>query len=391
MPETVIAWKLVALIISGRKSAERSLSNIIYELKPLIPGVRIDTEVFSGNPDDSYLDTAFKKASTADIVIGVIDEHFSRVAIQSRIVPVDITLSANKLFNYMSLDKAIPKILFIRYSPDNPDESFRSTIDSLIDFYDGNYRRVKSNKDFERNLYSLLWDHLGRFQDRPDLLLPVQGAGPHFGISPSGQIASTSPRDIDQSGNDLRRIDQLLPLLKECADDFLANSGSIGNQHPSLVRDMSRYRQIISVNEEAIDWGLLWGVGVKLESSAAAVERRVADRLAPELEDEPLAALQSLRSLHAPLILATAEGRELQEQADRIRMTKGEQATLRDAAVAFSEGLKQHEEIIEIEAATIVAEAAETVGAEPHPERGTTYGIIPIAESSDLSVDGSPS
>ena len=59
-------------------------------------------------------------------------------------------------------------------------------------------------------------------------------------------------------------------------------------------------------------------------------------------------------------------------------MTRAEQAKLHIAAVALSEGLKQHEKIIEPEAAAIVAEAAEMVGAEPHPERGTTYGIASL-------------
>ena len=144
------------------------------------------------------------------------------------------------------------------------------------------------------------------------------------------------------------------------------------------MRDMSRYKQLVSNNVEAIPLGTLWGVGVKLEESRAAAERGVADRLAPELEDEPLTALQSLRSLHAALILATVEGRELQEQADRMRMTRDEQATLRGAAVALSKGLKQNEKIIEPGAAAIVAEAAEMVGAEPHPERGTTYSLATL-------------
>lgn len=77
-----------------------------------------------------------------------------------------------------------------------------------------------------------------------------------------------------------------------------------------------------------------------------AAERKISNRLAPALEDTQLAALQSLRALHAPLILATVEGRELQEQADRLRMTPQEQAALRADAVALSASLKQNEENI---------------------------------------------
>jgi hypothetical protein len=133
--------------------------------------------------------------------------------------------------------------------------------------------------------------------------VPSQGAGTHFAISAAGEIAQTVPSQLDANGNDIRHIHQLLP--------------------------------------SEIAWGLVWGLGVRLEEAAAAAERKGIDRLAPTLEDAALAALQSLRTLHVPLILATAEGRKLQEQADRLHMTRAEQAALRDDAVALSDDLNE--------------------------------------------------
>ena len=59
-------------------------------------------------------------------------------------------------------------------------------------------------------------------------------------------------------------------------------------------------------------------------------------------------------------------------------MTRGDQETLHDAAVALSDSLKQHREVIEPETAIVVADAAQIIGEQPHPERGTTYGIATL-------------
>jgi hypothetical protein len=112
-----------------------------------------------------------------------------------------------------------------------------------------------------------------------------------------------------------------LPLVREAVEDLAARIGPNDNAFPELARILARYRSAIASSEQAISWGLVWGLGVRLEETAAAAERQI-DRLTPALEDAAHAALQAWRTLHAPLILATAEGRELQGQADELRMTR---------------------------------------------------------------------
>jgi hypothetical protein len=89
-----------------------------------------------------------------------------------------------------------------------------------------------------------------------------------------------------------------------------------------------------------IAWGTVFGLGVMLESAAEAARRKIEDRLQPPLEDAAQAALDAILTLHGPLILATAEGRELAEAADNIRLTREEQAELRDNAQAVATELK---------------------------------------------------
>ena len=94
---------------------------------------------------------------------------------------------------------------------------------------------------------------------------------------------------------------------------------------------MDEYSKEIRLEYANISWGLVFGLGVILQNTAVAA-RRDTDRLRPCLEDATLAALESLLTLHGPLILASAEGRELQAQADQLQMTQREQMRFRAEA-----------------------------------------------------------
>ena len=146
----------------------------------------------------------------------------------------------------------------------------------------------------------------------PKTLIPPRQAGPYFGIGPDMRLRQEQAPELDAAGNNLRRIAEQLPLVREAMEDLAERIGPNNNAFPELVRILARYRSAIAGNEP-ISWGLVWGLGVRLEEAAAAAERQI-DRMAPTLEDAAHAALQAWRTLHAPLILATAEGREQQSR-----------------------------------------------------------------------------
>ena len=115
-----------------------------------------------------------------------------------------------------------------------------------------------------------------------------------------------------------------------------------------------------------------------LENAAAAMKRKIDDRLLPSLEDAAQSALDSLLTLHGPLILATGEGRELQEQADRLRMTREEQLRLRGDAEVLALELLQSPDLIEPEVAGTVVQAIQAIGEGRFPERGAVFGFATI-------------
>lgn len=210
-------------------------------------------------------------------------------------------------------------------------------------------------------------------QDAPSELIPRQGAGPHFTLGPAGMIALAPACEIDTLGNNVARIRELLPLVRRAADNLIGNLNQ--NAFPELARDVADYRAAVAEDEMQIRWGTVFGLGVMLESTAEATRRNVEDRLQPPLEDAAQAALDSILTLHGPLILATAQGRELVDEADRMYLTREEQATLRADTRAVARALKNAAKIIEPPAAKIVEDAAEIIGKGRHPERGTVFGI----------------
>jgi hypothetical protein len=203
--------------------------------------------------------------------------------------------------------------------------------------------------------------------------IPPQSAGPQFTISAEGQIVLAPPPELDTSGNDITRIRQFLPLVRRAADDLAAVLNP--NQFPLLSRNLGEYRTAIALDVPEIAWGIVFGLGVRLVNAADAAQRRIEDRLLSALEDPAQEALQSLRILHGSLIMATAEGRELEEQSDRLQMTREQQAALRADAVGIAAELHRAAEVIEPQADKIVTEAAEVIGEGPRSERGTVYGI----------------
>jgi hypothetical protein len=202
--------------------------------------------------------------------------------------------------------------------------------------------------------------------------IPPQGPGPHFTLSPDLRIALAPPAEIDAEGNNLARIRPLLLTIRQAAADLAGNINP--NIHPELARIVAQYREALGSESEAVPWGLLFGLGVRLQNAGAAASRDILDRMREPLEDAAQEALESVLTLHGPLILASKEGRELFEDAERLRLTRDQQAAQREDAQTIAHGLKNSPELIELPAATVAEEAAATIGKGPHPERGTVFG-----------------
>ena len=214
--------------------------------------------------------------------------------------------------------------------------------------------------------------------------IPPQGPGPHFALGPDLRIALAPPAELDADGNNLARIRQLLPVVRQAAADLAGHLNP--NTQPELSRNLTAYRTAIAGEPETIAWGLVFGLGLRLENAAVAASREIEDRLQPPLEDAAQEALDTILALHGPLILATKEGSDLADKADRYRQTREEQAALRDDMRKIATALGNTPEIIEPEAAKVANDAVETIGEGRHPERGTIYGLATLKHAATIFI-----
>lgn len=222
------------------------------------------------------------------------------------------------------------------------------------------------------NFLSGLCVSMGRLEP-----VPPQSAGPHFTVSENGTIIVHRDSHADSSGNQYDRINTLLPLVRRSAEQLKASIRNT-DAYTELNRTASEYLDEVTRDTKDISWGLMYGLGVLLDQATFAANRDIEDRLRPTLEDETVGALNSLLVLHGNLMLATADGRELQEQADRLSLSREEQNAIRRHTGELALELAANNAISEPGVARLLTDAGNSVGEGRFPERGSSFGIATV-------------
>ncbi len=219
----------------------------------------------------------------------------------------------------------------------------------------------------------------------PDI--PRPGPGPRFQILEHGPIDRVLLAEFDEDGNDVRIINQLRPLALRSASELQERLSR--NEFPELLRTVEQYRDSLSPgSHHRINWGEVWGLGVMLQNAASSADRHITQRVLPPLEDPAKASLDSLLSLHGPLILATGDGSTLSAIAQSFAMTREQQDDLRTASEQVAEQLAAHQDVITPFAAASVADAVFTIGEGTHPERGTVYALATVKNLAVVLIGG---
>jgi hypothetical protein len=212
----------------------------------------------------------------------------------------------------------------------------------------------------------------------------AQGPGPRYGLGDLATIVPVEHWEYDGEGNIPKRIESLLPLTRRSVQDLSACLPP--NDPHNLARDTREYLAAIDRDVRQIDWAVVYGLGVFVENAAAEAERDIADRLTPPFEGPAKKALDSLRTLHSNLIMASGEGRALQEQADALRLTRDQHQALRVDAQTIAAGLDSAPDVATPAAAATVARATREIGQGSHPERGSEFGLAAMGNVSVVLV-----
>lgn len=218
-------------------------------------------------------------------------------------------------------------------------------------------------------------------------LVPSQGPGPHFRATEEGLLDRAISTDIDGTGSNTNVVNQLRPLVLRSARDLQSRLSR--NEFPELSDALKRYLGALDPDDSGdIEWGEVWGLGVVLQNAASAAQRQIEGRILPELEDPAKTALDSLLTMHGPMILSTRDGAALSDAASTFQMTREQQESLRDVMQNVAQRLAASPDIVTPAAATSAADAVDTVGAGVYPERGTVYGLATIKNISVILIGG---
>jgi Bacterial RNA polymerase, alpha chain C terminal domain len=215
--------------------------------------------------------------------------------------------------------------------------------------------------------------------DLPDL--PTQGPGPHFELTETGVIDFVPPEALDRKGNNVSRLRELHPTLRDIARELAEAFGTGNIPHAHLAARIEEYRRQIDQALDTIDFTRLYIEGVRLANAQKAAIEKVAEDELPPLKETNQEALDTLLQLHGTFILATIAGVELIAAEQRYRRRPTEEREYREAAVDFAASLQNRPDVITPTAAALVLGAAEQISQGANPERS---GVV--ATSTVLNV-----
>lgn len=201
---------------------------------------------------------------------------------------------------------------------------------------------------------------------------PMQGHGVHFGLR-DGLIHIVPSAHTDPDKTNIGRLKSLLPLLRDQAKQA-HNAFSSNNQaFPQISDALQKYNETLSCNLDEMDFDVIAGWGLILGNAESAANRQIADRLAPEMEDNQKAVLKSVLDLHGPFILATDAGQSLLEDVERYNRNPDEERIFKLEAIEVAKAIDD-QNLATTPTTPFLEATANAIAAGPQPVRAMVYG-----------------
>jgi Leucine-rich repeat (LRR) protein len=218
--------------------------------------------------------------------------------------------------------------------------------------------------------------------------VPTQGPGPHFAVREDGIIDFAPSGDLDQEGNNVARLRELHPLLLDLTRSLIEALGQGNIPHGYLRERVQDYQAVLSVDVEALQFGRLFGVGVRLQNAAAITIARVSEGELPPLDTFTREALDSVQDLHGAFILSTRDGAGLIAAEERYKRRPHEEEEFRRAVLELAQQFESRPDIIDQGAAGFVRLSIEEIGEGDNPERSWTYASSATRNATIVVISG---
>lgn len=223
-------------------------------------------------------------------------------------------------------------------------------------------RGVYAQNDWETD------DHNDESAEYPSQLIPEQEPGVSFIPGPTARFQIADSGTVGY-GDQSEIIHIREAILESLANLESACDGS--NAFKFIIQIVSRYRSAIEAPVEQISIDRLYAQGVRLENAKERIEREIQNGELPEQGVDIGEALDSLISLHGPMIMGTDRGRSLVSRSRDYHQTESEVAEYKARAREFVQALDSTNDLIEPESKEILSSVVEDIGEGRHPERST--------------------
>jgi hypothetical protein len=203
--------------------------------------------------------------------------------------------------------------------------------------------------------------------------LPTQGPGPHFELTRKGVIDFVPPEALDRNGNNVARLRQLHPILRDLARELAEALGAGNIPHANLAARIGEYRKQVDQSLDKIDFAILYVEGLRLANAEKSAIEKIAEGELPSFRETDREALDTLLGLHGTFMLGTIAGAELIAAEERYRRRPAEEREYQAAAVDFAASFQNKPDVITPNAAAFVLGAAEQISQGANLERS---GVI---------------
>lgn len=215
--------------------------------------------------------------------------------------------------------------------------------------------------------------------------IPDQNTVVRFGVSPHNKLRLvTTPSDDNHTEAINAFRDELLSSggpLEKLREYYAANRNS---PQATLFADLiDRYHAELSKPYDNINFAVLFARGSRLFAARSASGKMVAAGEWPDSDADEASAIDSVCSIHGPLMMASAVGRQLIADAHIYEAPQETYEKEERVIAEFGEVLVADGEIIEPESAIALADLTQPIENDPQPAR--TRGLRLLATGSLLS------
>ena len=191
------------------------------------------------------------------------------------------------------------------------------------------------------------------------------------------------PAALDREGNNVGRLRQLHPILRDLARKLAEVLGTGNAPHANLAARLDEYRTQIDQPLEKVDFTLLYVQGVRLANAESAAAAKVLEGELPPLSETDHEELETLLQLHGAFVLSTIDGAELIALEQQYRRRPAEEREYRAAVVDFAASLQDKPDVITPNAAAFVLGAAEQINQGRNLERS---GVIATSAVQNVAI-----